>query len=467
MSSLFRRHRSRRPGAPGAWITGAVQLIVAMLLVAISPAQSFAAGDGAKVAGLFDFLFSPPQQSAPQQSQDASTPRKKHKRPKHQAARERPDNDRPSRAALPQRRAPQRISKPAPAAATTPKVEPTFFVAVLGDNLGVQLGQGLQDAFSEQPEVGFVMKAKENSGIARNDYFDWVKATKDLLASKDHIDIAVMLIGTNDSQPLHDGNTIHDTNSDKWKELYAQRIATIARAFKDKKIPLVWIGIPIVRNERLASQAAAINEIVRTEATKAGATYIDSWQAFVNDQGEYDDIGPDATGQRVRLRAADGIHFTKAGARKLALFVEPDIRRTMENSKPAVDDVAGAPAGSSDDQLPPQPTVDINDLIKREIAAAAGKPGSGRPGATAPQIEARLPVPAPPLEPVLPMKPAAGAVMPLTAAPVSPGGELVASTEMTAAGGGQVSKLVERALVLGLPLDAKPGRSDDFRWPQR
>ena len=39
--------------------------------------------------------------------------------------------------------------------------------------------------------------------------------------------------------------------------------------------------------------------------------------------------GPDFEGQIRRLRAGDGVHFTRAGARKLAHYVEREIRRVM------------------------------------------------------------------------------------------------------------------------------------------
>ncbi len=39
----------------------------------------------------------------------------------------------------------------------------------------------------------------------------------------------------------------------------------------------------------------------------------------------------------VRLRTADGVNFTKAGARKLAHFVEGEIRRNLDAAEPKVD----------------------------------------------------------------------------------------------------------------------------------
>ena len=70
-----------------------------------------------------------------------------------------------------------------------PAVTPTFYVAVLGDSLGQMMAQGLSEAFENRPEVAILRKAKENSGLVRDDFFDWTKATQDLLASGQKIDI--------------------------------------------------------------------------------------------------------------------------------------------------------------------------------------------------------------------------------------------------------------------------------------
>ena len=107
-----------------------------------------------------------------------------------------------------------------------------------------------------------------------------------MLASGEKIDFAVMLIGSNDRQPLRDANGSFESRSPEWQAAYTQRIETIAAMFRDKKIPLVWVGLPIMRSERLAEDAQAFNEFYRAYAEKAGATYIDIWEAFADEAGQ-------------------------------------------------------------------------------------------------------------------------------------------------------------------------------------
>ncbi|MGH6935767.1 MAG: SGNH/GDSL hydrolase family protein [Methylocella sp.] len=312
-----------------------------------------------------------------------------------------------------------------------PAVAPTYFVAVLGDSLGQMLAQGLGEAFENRPEVAILRKAKENSGLVRDDFFNWTQATQDLLASGEKIDFAVMLIGSNDRQSLRDANGSYEPRSPEWQAAYTQRIETIAAMFRDKKIPLVWVGLPILRNERLSEDALAFNEFYRAYAEKAGATYIDIWEAFADEAGQYSAIGPDINGQTVRLRAGDGIHFTKAGARKLAHFVEPEIRRNLDEVLPNT-----VPA--------PNPANVPNDGTETPANVSA------LPGSEAP--------PAP--------KPVAGPILPLNSPGLAPGGELATRTTAARMANSATRSLIEQTLQQGRPVAPKPGRADDFSWPR-
>jgi hypothetical protein len=92
-----------------------------------------------------------------------------------------------------------------------------------------------------------------------------------------------------------------------------------------------------MNNERLTADLLDFNEIYKQAAAETGAAYVDTWEAFADDRGRFSSYGPDINGQVVRLRAGDGVHFTRAGSRKLAYFVEGDIRRTLEKTKPSLD----------------------------------------------------------------------------------------------------------------------------------
>lgn len=310
---------------------------------------------------------------------------------------------------------------------------PAFVIGVFGDNVGQMLARGLSEAYADS-NVTIVRRARENSGLVREDYYDWPKAIEDFLESGEKIDLAVMMIGSNDRQQIRDGGQTVDVLSDRWKELYRARVEAIAQAFKKRNVPLIWVGMTVMKNERLSSDLAQFNEIYRDVAQRAGATFVDVWEPFVDERNRFILSGPDLNGHVTRIRTGDGVHFTRAGARKLAHFVEGDVKRYLDRraalAKPAA---------------PPQP-------------GPAGLPEPGTGGEL-------LAVPAP--DPIVPRRPAAGPVVPLTATALSPGGELARppgpSRQSGPSGASSAGSSAENAL----PPPARPGRADDFSWPRQ
>ena len=310
-------------------------------------------------------------------------------------------------------------------------VKPTFFVSVLGDSLGILAAQGLVDAFGDKPEISIADQARDLSGLARDDYYDWSKAARDMVAAKTQIDLVVIMIGINDLQPLKDGGETLDPLSDGWRAIYAQRVENLVTPFRDAHIPVLWVGLPPMLDDRFNSQVIALNAIDREHAEMAGAKYVDVWDAFADQSGQYAAFGPDVDGQNSKLRSGpNGIYFTKAGSRKLAHFLEADIRKAFDRTRPP-GDIASLPPDIE------QEADDINAQIRREMGAEK----SQAPGlSTTP-------------------KPSAGPILSLTAQPVSAHGELIEALGAAAGAGEQ-----GRVLRLGGAPAPQPGRADDFTW---
>ncbi|HXY59501.1 MAG TPA: SGNH family hydrolase [Methylocystis sp.] len=337
-----------------------------------------------------------------------------------------------------------------------PAVKPpgteTFFVAVLGDTLGLLLTTGLENAFDSTPQIGFRHRAKENSGLVRDDFYDWVKASKDIAAEQPKPDIAILMIGGNDRQPLAENGQTLEPLSPRWRELYAARLQAVFAAFKEKGIPFIMVGLPVMKGEKYSADMAQINDIYRAEAEKAGAIFVDIWDKFADERGQYSVFGPDVNGEIVKLRLADGVHFTEAGARKLAHFVEADIKKIYEARLPP--EQAPAEGATAPAQPAAAPTAAAN------AAAAPSDPALHAPG-EAPGIEL------PPAAPKLPdARPAIGAKQQLTS--FAPGSdELAARANSARRAGAEDSPeraLAKHVLIEGGDQPARRGRADDFSY---
>lgn len=224
------------------------------------------------------------------------------------------------------------------------------------------------------------------------------------------------------SEPTRASSGTYEFRSEKWEAAYIKRIDATIAAMKSANVPVLWVGLPAQRNSRGTSDSAYLNELYRQRAEKAGITYVDVWDGFVDDSGRYSNSGPDFEGQTRRLRSGDGVYFTKAGARKLAHYVEREIQRNIANR--------GVP-----------------------IAVPAPEPAVPTPS-TGPATGAR---------PSGPSRPIAGPVVPLTAS--------LSSSDQLLGGGralqpATTDPVAVRVLTKGEPLSPPTGRADDFSWPR-
>ena len=217
------------------------------------------------------------------------------------------------------------------------------------------------------------------------------------------------------------GTVVHEFRSEKWGELYGRRVDEMIGVLKAKNVPVLWVGLPSVRGTRATSEVVYLNDLYRGRAEKLGIIYVDIWDGFVDEAGNYNNYGPDFEGQTRRLRSGDGAHFTRAGARKLAHYVEREIRRVML--------ARAAPVATP---LPQEPEPDLK-----------APPTAAAPG--------------------LPPRPSASPIMSLTA-PKGAGDTLLGATPVR---GTAADSVVTRVLVKGEPIEAPAGRADDFVWPRR
>lgn len=410
-------------------------------------------------------------------------------------------------------KAPAPTRKPDPAAKS---------VIVLGDSMADWLAYGLEEAFSETPDVSVVRKHRTVSGLIRNesrpDSFDWLQSARDILAAE-KASFVVMMIGTADRQAIRErrappasaqrppspagsqgpqaspraaappgpsaatnppaanppsvpppagsppagsqpqqqaaaessgpaardgpaqaksedtpaadtpsivapeqgrgGTLTHEFRSERWAELYAKRIDDVIAVLKSKGVPVYWVGLPAVRGTRSTSEVAYLNDLFRARAERAGIVYVDVWDGFVDEAGNFAVQGPDVDGQIRRLRTGDGVHFSKFGARKLAHYVEREIQRSL----------AARPMTVS----LPEPE----------------EPLPQTPGAKPAVPAARAP---------------AGPIVYLTGNPKGGEGLLGGAAPGRSA---LTDPVATQVLVKGETVPAPAGRADDFSWPRR
>ncbi|TCT13269.1 hypothetical protein EDC22_101130 [Tepidamorphus gemmatus] len=234
-------------------------------------------------------------------------------------------------------------------------------VVVFGDFFASGLQSGLDDAFIESSAVRIEGQSNPSSGLVRRDHFDWPAAIRAWLNDPEKsIDVAVVLIGGNDRQALRDSSGEHAPRSERWRELYVERVDEVMKLFVDRKIPLYWVSLPPVASAQLSQDYGYFNDIYRERAYRYGVEFIDIWNSFVDENGRYTAVGPDVNGEQRQLRAEDGLHLTGPGNRKLAHFVARAIRRDFGRD-------GGLFLALPQGQAGPQPFLPGDELLRTGI----------------------------------------------------------------------------------------------------
>jgi len=253
-----------------------------------------------------------------------------------------------------------------------------------GDPFAEGLLAGLTEAFAGDTRLDLSRRHRALAGLARAEFDDEMKAEE---ASKETFHIGVVMLGFWDR--IHMRVSSRDRlllGSSEWREEYGKRVDRLIKTLKRKGIALYWVGLPIMRRYDVNETAQAMNDIVRERTYLNGVKFIDIQAQFADEAGNYAPYGPDISGKQRLLREADGMLFTAAGNRKLALFVEQEIKRDLNLAK---NERAIPLAGNETEQkrvaaLRPRPAGEAGAGWKGTVAVASdGKSASPKAAAGA------------------------------------------------------------------------------------
>ena len=87
-------------------------------------------------------------------------------------------------------------------------------------------------------------------------------------------------------------NGIYEFREERWVELYTKKIEEMIAVLKSKGVPVLWVGLPAVRGTKATADMLFLDSLYREAAGKAGITYVDVWDGFVDEAGRYLAAGP-------------------------------------------------------------------------------------------------------------------------------------------------------------------------------
>jgi hypothetical protein len=208
-------------------------------------------------------------------------------------------------------------------------------VVVIGDSIGIDLGQPLTNDLIGTGVVAATLDGRIDTGLSRPDYFDWPAELRADLVNR-HPQLVVVMMGANDPQNLVVNGTAVAYGTAGWNAAYSARVGAFMDIAHAAGAHMLWVGMPPMAGSQLDAKMNLMNGLAHSEAAArpAGATYLSSRNVLGDGQGNYTAYLTNGSGSEVNIRTPDGIHLTLGGGEVLSQAVMNSIRRTLKIALP-------------------------------------------------------------------------------------------------------------------------------------
>ena len=223
---------------------------------------------------------------------------------------------------------PPPVVPPGPPPLVAPTASHPLTLISIGDSIGEDLGFGLGDVFSTDPDVRVVQKALEDTGLARSDYYNWPVALEADFRQY-HPEIVVVMLGANDMQSFSTGNGRYisfSLTASQWWQAYAHRVALVMEEATAAGVHVMWVGLPPMGAGSTvpAGFPQKLNGVFYAEAhAHPGVAYFPAATVLANKRGGFQ-LYLTINGSIEQIRSTDGVHLLPAGYDMLAqALVQP------------------------------------------------------------------------------------------------------------------------------------------------
>jgi hypothetical protein len=255
-----------------------------------------------------------------------------------------------------------------------------------GDSLAGSLGPSLGELTAKTGVVQPVFLSKVSSGLGSPDFFDWPKRGGEELF-KLNPEVAVFIIGANDF-------SVVEEDPAGWRPEYEQLVEQMMTLLIGEGRTVFWIGAPVFGDDR-SEEILEVNQVFQEVAARhTEVVYVDAYAMFSTPDGEYTPFLPDGTGETIRVRADDGVHFTPEGGDFLArnVFAFLDSQCSMTNQAvPGAEKEVIETQGSS--RVPGTSREGTTTMTTAPPATVATAPPETAPPTTAPPTSTTIATP--------------------------------------------------------------------------
>lgn len=201
-----------------------------------------------------------------------------------------------------------------------------FRFVVVGDALARGLGAGLERVTDLDPRFEVVSRFNEASGVSRPEVYNWPGAIPKILRSG-KFDAVVAFMGVNDMRPIKTGETRVEVGTPEWTTAYKNNMDNLLASAVSNGARVYWVTLPPMQKPEFEAQMQTIAALQRDRVVSGNQILIDIRPPLLTPEGGFLMGDLDADGKPRRLRAKDGINFSRQGNDFLANMVMGAIRK--------------------------------------------------------------------------------------------------------------------------------------------
>ena len=131
-----------------------------------------------------------------------------------------------------------------------------------------------------------------------------------------------------------DGHGIAAFGSPRWYSFYSQRLTYFFARVQQHGIPVLWVGLPVMRDAPFDSGMRLISRMHEEHAERHGAVFLDIARFTADSEGAYLEKLTIGGGRERRFRHEDGVHFWEFGYDRIAAHVLATIRTRFPHLLP-------------------------------------------------------------------------------------------------------------------------------------
>jgi len=171
----------------------------------------------------------------------------------------------------------------------------------------------------EDKGIQTINLSKQSTGLTYPKFFDWPKTIRETLKSNPRIKVLVVFLGPNDPWDMFDATSKHwlTFKSAEWETQYRARIDSILSEARKHHVSVMWLTPPNMHKDQLNEQMIYLNQVIQSEVQKSNEFVIDSRPIVGGKNNHFTESMNTAEGN-VKMRSADGIHFTVEGQKIIA-----------------------------------------------------------------------------------------------------------------------------------------------------